>query len=149
MAAPFPHHYEVDLAWEADRHGTLMAPPRPSLAGGPPPEFDGRPERWSPEHLLLSSVNLCQMTTFLALAGKARLPIAGYRSRAEGTLDKTEAGIVFTSIAMRVELQVAAAEVERAEQLLHTSKKHCIVSNSLKPPVTLDVSVTAKRRENV
>lgn len=142
MPAPFPHHYEVDLSWEAERRGTLAAPPRPALSGGPPPEFDGEAGSWSPEHLLLASVNLCQMTTFFAVAERARLRVVGYRSRAEGTLDRGEAGIAFTRITLHIELKVAE-DAARGEQLLHTAHRHCIVANSLKTPVALSVSVTA------
>jgi len=143
MTASFPHRYEVNLAWESERRGLLTAPPRPALMGGPPPEFDGTPDGWSPEHLLLASVNLCQMTTFLAIASRAHLEVRGYSSRAEGILDKSEAGIAFTRMTLRIELKVAASEVERGEQLLHTAHRHCIVSNALKPEVGLDVSVVA------
>ncbi len=141
MPAPFPHHYEVDLEWQTERRGALTAPSKPSILGGPPPEFDGSAEWWSPEHLLLGAVNLCQMTTFLALSGKARLGVEAYRSRAEGKLDKIGSGIVFTAITLRIEVRVAEADRSRAEQLLHTAHKHCIVSNSLKPSVALEITL--------
>ncbi|MEE9217730.1 MAG: OsmC family protein [Acidobacteriota bacterium] len=143
MPAPFPHHYEVDLAWESERRGTLMAPPRPPLAGAPPPEFDGQSDRWSPEHLLLASANLCLMTTFFTLAAKRGLQARAYRSRARGTLEKTGEGIVFTGLTLQVTVQVAPADVERAQQLLQSAKKYCIVTNSLKVPATLEASVQA------
>jgi len=141
MPAPFPHQYEVDLEWQTARRGRLTAPSKPAILGGPPPEFDGSAETWSPEHLLLSALNLCQMTTFLALAAKARLGFQAYRSRAQGRLEKTDAGIVFTAITLRIEVKVAEADRARAEQLLHTAHKHCIVSNSLKPAVALEITV--------
>lgn len=143
MAASFPHQYRVDVDWQADRRGALSAPPRPALTGGPPPEFDGSAEWWSPEHLLLSAVSLCQMTTFLALAAKARLRVLGYHARAEGTLDRTESGIVFTRIVLNIELRVPEDERGRAEQLAHAAHRHCIVSNSLKTPVGLEIAVNA------
>lgn len=141
--APFPHHYEVVLAWQEGRGGVLAAPPRPEIVGGPPPQFDGSEEWWSPEHLLLSAVSLCLMTTFRALAAHARLEVAGYDSIVKGLLDRTPAGLAFTSIVLHVDLRVAEADVDRTQQVLENAKRYCIVSNALKVPVDLRVSVTA------
>jgi organic hydroperoxide reductase OsmC/OhrA len=131
------------LAWEAGREGLATAPPRPPIAAGPPPEFDGRNDVWSPEHLLLSALNLCQMTTFLALAARARLEVVSYRSSASGVLDKTAEGLRFTAIRLRIDLAVPGADVERGRQLLHTAHRHCIVSNSLNVAVEIEAIVEA------
>ena len=141
MPAPFPHHYEVTLRSEGEG-GLLTAEPRPPILGGAPAGFDGSDAWWSPEHLLLSSLSLCLLTTLKALAARARLPLSAYVSRTEGVLDKTPAGLAFTSVTLHVDLRVAATDVERARQLLETAKRLCIVSNSLKPPVALQVSVS-------
>ncbi len=142
MAAPFPHRYDVRV--EGGTGGAVIsAPPRPEFRGGAPAEFDGRDDWWSPEHLLLSAAGLCLKTTFEAISGRARLPVLGYTSRVEGTLDKTSAGLVFTAITIAVELVVGEEDAGRAEALLRKAKEHCIVANSLKTPVTLTVSVKA------
>lgn len=139
MNAPFPHHYEVTLTGDGDSLGTLNAGPRPSLAGGPPPEFGGDEQRWSPEHLLLASASLCLMTTFASIAAKSKLEVSGYESRAEGVLDKTPEGLRFTRILLKVTIR--AADAAKASRLLDLAKKHCIVSNSLARPVEVEGSV--------
>jgi organic hydroperoxide reductase OsmC/OhrA len=58
-------------------------------------------------------------------------------------LDKTPAGLAFTSIAITVELRVEEADRTRAEQLLQSAKRHCIVANSLKTAVELHMVVAA------
>jgi organic hydroperoxide reductase OsmC/OhrA len=141
MPAPFPHHYEVTLRSEGEG-GLLTADPRPPILGGAPAGFDGSDAWWSPEHLLLSSLSLCLLTTLRAVAAKARLALSAYVSHAEGVLDKTPEGIAFSSITLHVDLGVAAGDADRARALLEKAKKHCIVSNSLKPPVALQVSIT-------
>lgn len=143
MTAPFPHHYEIQLAWPGRGGALIHAGSRPVLTGGAPPEFDGRGSWWSPEHLLLSSLSLCLMTTFASVAAKARLDVHRYGCRAEGVLDRTASGLGFTSLGLHVDVEVAPEDVERASKLLETAKKHCIVANALKPLVTLDVSVQA------
>ncbi len=136
MTSPFPHHYDVQVS--SGKAGAILAGGRrPEIVGGAPPEFDGRPEWWSPEHLLLSAAGLCLMTTFQAFAARASLAVPGYESRVEGVLDKTPAGLAFTSIRITVDLRVAEADRTRAEQLLQSAKRHCIVANALKPPVEL------------
>ena len=114
------------------------------IEGGAPAEFDGKDAWWSPEHLLLSSLNLCLMTTFQALTDKARLSIQPYDSHAEALLDRTPSGLGFTGLVLHVKVKVASADqVERARQLLIKAKSHCIVANALMPPVHLDAVVTA------
>src|SRR5881394_3164831 len=132
MSQPFPHRYETSLVWEGGSRAALSSGTRPVLVGGPPPEFDGEPGWWSPEHLLLSAANLCLMTTYMVLARKSGLEISQYRSKAEGVLEKTKEGIVFTRIALHVSILAPPARLEDAARLVETAKKYCIVSNSLK-----------------
>jgi organic hydroperoxide reductase OsmC/OhrA len=142
MPSPFPHHYSAELNWEDESTGTIRAGARPPIQGGPPPEFDGSEKVWSPEHLLLSAANLCLMTTFMSLARKTRLAVMGYKGRVEATLDKTAEGLLFTSMAVHVDLKVEAGKAEEGRKLLEKAKKYCIVSNALKIPETLESRVT-------
>jgi organic hydroperoxide reductase OsmC/OhrA len=119
----------------------LYAAAAPPIAGGAPPEFDGRDTWWSPEQLLLSSLSLCLMTTFEAIAAKARLRMLRYTCRAEATLDRTDAGLGFTAFGLHVEVEVAPEDAERVPRLLASAKKHCLVANALRTPVTLNVVV--------
>jgi organic hydroperoxide reductase OsmC/OhrA len=83
------------------------------------------------------------MTTYLVLAKKAGLEIRQYRSRAEGILEKTKEGIVFTRIALRVSIHAPPDRLADAAKLVETAKKYCIVSNSLKRPVEVESTVDA------
>jgi len=149
MIQPFPHHYEATLVWEEGSRAALSSGARPVLVGGPPPEFDGEPGWWSPEHLLLSAANLCLMTTYMVLAKKVGLEIAQYRSRAEGVLEKTREGIVFTRIGLQVEIQAPAERLEEARKMVDAAKKYCIVSNSLKRPVDVEAAVAPSRTRSL
>jgi organic hydroperoxide reductase OsmC/OhrA len=142
VTAPFPHHYRVALVAE-ERGASLLAPPRPPIFGGAPPEFDGRDDVWSPEALLLASVSLCVETTFRALARRRELLLLGWTSRSEGIVDKTATGLAFTAIQIEADLDVRAEDVERAKQLAATVERHCLISNSLKTPVTVVIRVKA------
>ena len=143
MTQSFPHRYRAALNWEGGSRAALSSEARPVLVGGPPPEFDGEPGWWSPEHLLLSAANLCLMTTYMALSRKISLDVISYRSEAEGVLDKTKEGLGFTRIVLRLEIRVPPERVEEARKLVETAKKYCIVSNSLKRPVEVEAAVDA------
>jgi organic hydroperoxide reductase OsmC/OhrA len=142
MTAPFPHRYEVHLE-AAERSAWLSSAARPPLEGGAPPEFDGSPGVWSPEHLLLSSLALCHFTTFQALARKARLDVLAFRTKGEAVLSKTPEGLGFTELVLDVTLDVRPEDREKAAALLESAKRHCLVANALRPPVRLEGHVRA------
>ncbi|CAN5922398.1 hypothetical protein BH11MYX3_BH11MYX3_03600 [soil metagenome] len=98
--APFPHHYVVTLA-----NGQLSAPPRANIETGPPPQFGGSAEVWSPEELLVGAALSCLQSTFIAYAKRAAVRIHGWVATGTGTLNKAPAGPVFTSIDLSVQLE--------------------------------------------
>lgn len=138
--APFPHVYHVTIAG-AGEAATLGAAPRPDLEGGAPETFGGRADWWSPEHLLLASLGLCLKTTFDSFAAKEKLAVARYTGDVQGVLDKSPAGLVFTSFTVSVEVRVAEADVERARTALDAAQRWCLISNALKTPVEVRAEV--------
>lgn len=140
MSTSVPHEFVVSL--HANGAATLSAPPRPPIVTGPPPEFGGDPETWSPEHLLLAAVSGCLSSTFRALAVRKGLGVRGLHCVTTGTVAKTASGLAFTGIRIAAELDVAAEDVERAHALLVEAERRCIVSNSLKVPVVLHAVAT-------
>lgn len=136
MTSPFPHRYEISVE-HAPRHAArVTAPPRPVILGGPPPQFDGNDEWWSPEHLLLSSAALCFAMTFDSFARRAQWPYDSLRCDAVGVLDKTPEGFRFVEILLNPVLK-SSGDPEKGRALLESAKKHCIVANSLKAEVRL------------
>lgn len=145
MNAAFPHRYQAEVRWIGGSRARILAGTRAELAGGPPPEFGGTPAEWSPEHLLLSAANLCLLTTFFAIAARARFEPQAYESSAEGVLDKTAEGLAFTKITLKVKLTAAPGQEQQAKELLLKAKRYCIVSNALKAPVVLQPEIVAGR----
>lgn len=134
--APFPHTYIVHLQRES-----LVSPPKVQVPIGPPPQFGGPDTVWSPEDLLLGATLSCLQTTFAAHARAAGIVINAFDGTARAQLVKGPAGPVFTSIELAVTLQVAPADAMRAEQLLRTAERSCIISRALAVPVHLSVLV--------
>lgn len=146
MPTPFPHHYDATLIWTGSGPATLGAGERPPIKGGAPPEFGGDAGAWSPEHLLLSSLNLCLQTTFEAFARREDLQVQSYRSRALGTLARVPGGLAFTDLSVEVVIVAASEQEQRAHDLLLKAKQHCLVANALTQPVRLTMTVEASDR---
>jgi len=138
--AAFPHRYTVSLS-----ERQLVAPPRTPIAAGAPPQFGGSDTVWSPEELLVAATLECLWTTFEAYAKHDALEVRRWQGIGTATLEKGSPIPTFSSIALRVELDVAEADLERARKLLDTAERRCIVSNALKTPVTLEAVVRASR----
>jgi organic hydroperoxide reductase OsmC/OhrA len=135
MPKPFPHRYEISLSRQSDHSAVIHNDSASPVAGGVPPQFDGKPGFWSPEELLMSAVALCFMTTFQSFALKERIEILSYTSSAVGILDKTQAGLLFTQIELQIKIRVNRGVRETVIPLIERSKKYCIISNTLRPAV--------------
>ncbi len=144
MPKPFPHHYDASLTWKSGEFSELSAGPRPIIPGGPPAQFDGTDEtRWSPEHLILAALSQCLMLTWVSLNKRSQIPLKGWESKGESTLDKTREGLVFTSFKLAVTLKTEAGREDEARKLLDTAKKYCVIANALKTPTSLEAVVEA------
>ncbi|HSD90359.1 MAG TPA: OsmC family protein [Kofleriaceae bacterium] len=123
----------------------VEAPPRPPLSGGPPPEFDGDATAWSAEHLLLSSIGMCVLTTFEAFAARAQMTLLAWEARVGGKVDRTEAGLRFTKYVVEIDMEVS--DVERAKQVLDETRQHCVVSNALVAAVEIEATIRQPARK--
>lgn len=139
---PFPHRYEVALTDGPVPYARLDAAGRKALTVAPPAEFGGPGDAWSPEHLLLASVQSCFLFTLRAVAKAAALPVPALDVRACGVVDRHDGVTRFTGIVLHVRLGVApGTDAEMAMRVLERSKRHCLVSASLSTPVTLDAEI--------
>ena len=118
---------------------------RPALTVGPPPEFGGDGAWWSPEHLLLASLNTCLMATFGAMARAQGLHVDHYRSKARAVLSKSASGLAFTELVLEVQVAAAGDDVLRVAQTLRKAKERCIVAGALLVPVQLEMVVEPVR----
>jgi organic hydroperoxide reductase OsmC/OhrA len=134
--APFPHRYVVRLE---DRQ--LLAPPRAPIEAGAPPQFGGSDQVWSPEELLVAAALECLWTTFEAHARRDALVVERWAGTGVAVLDRGPGVPVVTSLTMHVDLRVAAGDELRARTLLELAERRCIISNALRVPVLLDVTI--------
>jgi peroxiredoxin-like protein len=134
--------YTANVDWIGEKKGTAEAEGLPSVDVSTPPEFGGPAGRWSPEHLLVSSVASCIMTTFLAIAEASKFSFESYASQAVGTIERIEKRYEFTKVEVTVDLGVAdESAVSKGERLLQKAEENCFISNSLKAEVELKPQV--------
>lgn len=58
--------FESGVYWKSGRKGILCSSGKPDVEITSPPEFKGEAGRWTPEDMLVASVNACTLMTFLA-----------------------------------------------------------------------------------
>jgi organic hydroperoxide reductase OsmC/OhrA len=144
MPVPFPHHYQTWLVRTLSSRARLEAPPRPMIAGGPPPELDGDASSWSPEHMMLNAIGLCLLTTFEAFAARDRLDLVAWEARVGGMVDKATTGLQFTKYQVEIDMEVS--DIERARATLDEAQRHCLIINALRAPVVIDAKIRSAAR---
>jgi peroxiredoxin-like protein len=138
----FPHSYEVRLTGGPSGYGLLSTPGIPELRTAPPSEFDGPGDAWSPEHLLLASVQTCFLFTLRAVARASKLDFVSLELEATGTVDRQDGVTRFTEIVLRPRFVVpAGSDHTRALQVLAKSERNCLVTASLSTPVHLQPEI--------
>lgn len=139
-------YYNTKVKWEEGRIGLLSEETLPEIKVATPPEFPkGVPNIWSPEHLFVASVNVCFMTTFLAIAENSKLQFNSFQSSAKGTLEKVEGKFMISEITLEPEVEIEDdSQRERAERILEKSEKACLISNSIKTKVNLKPIIKVK-----
>ena len=136
-------HYRARTTWRGARQGVLSAPGKPDVVVGSPPEWKGRPDNWSPEELLVASVNGCIMLTFLTLAQGRGVTLVSYDSDAEGELEIVDGVYQMTKITVRPRVVVASeAQRDAARDSMEQVEARCFMSQSVKAAVTLIPEIT-------
>jgi organic hydroperoxide reductase OsmC/OhrA len=137
---PLPHHYSASVSRTYASHARIEAPPLPELHGGPSLEQGGAIHSWSPEHMLLSSLGLCMLTTFETFAARAGIELLAWNAKVGGTVEQTPEGLMFTSIVLELDMALAG-NVDRAEATIEDAKQYCLVLNSLRIPVVIETQL--------
>lgn len=140
-----PYYYEADVEWTGQRSGQLRSRSLLSIDIAAPPEFQGEDGKWTPEHLFVSSVVACYMTTFAAIAELSKLEYFSFRCSAIGKLEKLEGtGYQISSITLKPRLVIPeTTDRDRALRILQKAEKNCLISNSIKSEVILEPTILA------
>ncbi|MBU4537881.1 MAG: OsmC family protein [Weeksellaceae bacterium] len=139
------HYYEVKAEWKEGRKGILSSPVlNETIECATPPEFpNGVPGIWSPEHLYAAAISSCYLSTFLAVAENFKLPFKSFSCKTVCKLEVVEGKYQITQAEITPELLLENPEQDRdkALKVLEKSKAACLVTNSMKTAVTLNVQL--------
>ena len=139
---PLPHHYSTRLTGGPAGYVEAQSDDLPALRMVEPAAYDGPGDAWSPEHLLLASVQACFLFTLRAVARLSKIEFTQLDLETAGTVGRHEGLTRFTEIVLRARLTVAPG-VDRARVLamLEKAKTACLVSASLSTPIRLEAEI--------
>jgi len=107
------------------------------------PDWGGDPINTNPEQVLASALSSCHMMTFLALAAKAKWPVATYYDHAVAHLGKNFKGqMSVTRVDLRPVVRfdtgfsIDAAELK---QMQHRAHRYCFIANTLADSVEINI----------
>ena len=107
------------------------------------PEWGGDPANTNPEQALGSALSSCHMLTFLALAAKAKWPVASYHDYAVVHLGKNPKGQMSVT---RVDLHPVVrfdtgfqVSPEALAQMQDRAHRYCFIANTLADSVEVNI----------
>lgn len=139
------HLYRVDIAWKEGRIGMMSSPElEDQIEVATPPQFDGGVEGiWSPEHLFISSVSSCFMTTFVAIAEYSKLKFEDLDVKAVGKIDKVDGKFMVTEITLEPELVIEEEKYkDKASRIMEKAEAACLITRSIKTEINFNPKVT-------
>jgi organic hydroperoxide reductase OsmC/OhrA len=131
-----PIIFTTELYWSGDKVGIVGSSSLKPFAVSTSPEFGGTESEWSAEHLFLSSITSCFMSTYLSFVSKMKIENTGFECSATGQVEIVDGKYKFTYIHIYPKAFVGNdADVERAKVAMEKAKKYCLISNSVNAEV--------------
>lgn len=144
---PLPHRYEVRLTGGPAGYADLRGAGLPVLRTAPPVQYDGPGDAWSPEELLLASVQACFLFTLRAVARVSAIAFTHLEADAAGTVDRRDGATRFVEIVLRARIAVPpGVDAARALLMVERARKACLVSASLSTPLRLVAEIQEARQ---
>ncbi len=107
------------------------------------PDWGGKPENTNPEQALASALSSCHMMTFLALAAKAKWPVASYHDHAVAHLGKNPKGQMSVT---RIDLHPVVrfdtgftVKEKQLEEMQDRAHRYCFIANTLAETVEINI----------
>ncbi|MGD8617560.1 MAG: OsmC family protein [Gammaproteobacteria bacterium] len=124
-----PMQYKTAYSWAGrEMAGNINIAEHPPLPVGSPHETG----RFSPEHLLVATVETCLANYILLFARLSSLEIRTYHSSATGELEHMDrGGYRFRRIVVRPVLRVPGTSAALAERIIEKAHNSCLIARSL------------------
>ena len=145
-----PIIFTTELHWSGDTLGVVSSHLVNPLQVSTSPEFGGPEGEWSPEHLFLSSIISCFMSTYFVFVNKMKIENTGFECTATGQVEVVDGKYKFTYIHIYPRAFVGNdADVERAKVAMAKTKKYCLISNSVNAEIVQHPEVVISKQHAV
>ena len=145
-----PIIFATELYWSGDKVAIVGSSSLKTIAVSTSPEFGGADGEWSPEHLFLSSITSCFMSTYLVFVNKMKIENTGFECAATGQVEMVDGKYKFTYIHIYPKAFVGNdIDVERARVALEKTKKYCLISNSVNAEIVQHPEVVVTKQHAV
>ena len=145
-----PIIFTTELFWSGGKIGIVGSPSLKSFSVSTSPEFGGPQGEWSSEHLFLSSITSCFMSTYLTFVNKMKIENTGFECTATGQVEIVDGKYKFTYIHIYPKAFVGNdADVERAKVAMEKTKKYCLISNSVNAEIVQHPEVAISKQHAV
>lgn len=138
------HRFTTRTKWLGGRKWNIFNESGFEAPGGPPPVFNGEAERWSPEDLLLASVNSCHLASFVSYCMHKNFEFLAYESTIEGILEHDGQSYRFTKMIIRPHVTVKSEEdIDTVRQYLQRAHEMCFMGRSVNAEILLEPEIIA------
>lgn len=137
--------YNTSLTWTGGEAADLKCEGKRTLAITPPPEFGGKRDCWSPEDMLVGTVESCMLLTTLHFVGKLKIGLSAYESRAVGRMKRTSDGLRFQSMEVEIHAILDTPEdEEKMNKAVEQAEAFCPVSAAVSCPIQVNLTTEVK-----
>ena len=145
-----PIIFTTDLHWCGGTLGVVSSPLLNPLQVSTSPEFGGPDEEWSSEHLFLSSIISCFMSTYLVFVNKMKIENTGFECTATGQVEIVDGKYRFTYIHIYPKAFVGNdIDVEKSRVAMEKAKKYCLIYNSVNAEIVQHPEVVISKQHAV
>jgi len=142
------HQYSLQTEWTGnsgsgtkdyksyERSVTLSGEGKPNIYSSADPAFRGDTSCWNPEELLVASLSICHMLSYLHLCAVAGIVVTAYRDDVKGAMS-LESGVGrMTFVTLNPHVTITdASKSDLAKELHEKAHKQCFIANSVNFPV--------------
>jgi peroxiredoxin-like protein len=129
--------FEIRLDWLGQQAGIITSNEvKDTVHVSLPPAFGGQEGQWSPEHLFLGAIASCYMTTLEVIARRLKLEMTHFNCQVIGHVQLMDGKYEFTTVDLYPKIFIPDESFrEKAKTAMEKTKKHCLVTNSIKSNV--------------
>jgi organic hydroperoxide reductase OsmC/OhrA len=143
---PKEFHFPLTVDWVGDRRVSAQVEGKQAVEACPPLVFSGDdPSTWSPEDFFVAAAASCLAVTFTGIAERAGLEYEELAVAADGVCGQRPDGrFGFTRLLLRLELETAGEDEDRARGLVERAEDTCLVAASLDVPLETEIVINGR-----